>query len=62
MYSPKPDPVIADCRTDVNELCSGITVVVNVLLKVPFFTSACSNTSFCLKFLVEESSCGSEDE
>lgn len=36
MYSLKPDPVIADCRTDVNELCSGITVVVNALLKVPF--------------------------
>lgn len=31
-----PKAVIADCRTDVNALCSGIVVRVNTLLRCPF--------------------------
>ena len=37
MYSLKPDPVIADCWTDVNALCSGIVFVANTILRCPFY-------------------------
>lgn len=35
MCSPKP-PVIADCRTDADALCSGIIITVTGAFKVPF--------------------------